>query len=825
MRYDQRMTRLLLFLSLPAFAQQIPARSFFDLPSSNGHGAVMVDTRTGRLTHFREHLPATEEPQLDALGMDAWNGNQPLSVKSRDLLFDAYFGLRVNGQQRWLDSTTVTNSAYVTAPPSPRGGSGIVTFQQAALGLTLTTSVFSPRSFARASYVAVLCAKNTGSTALTGVTVFHLTNLHLGFGRPGVLTDIGNTGETVVISPAGDVFERGFAGVVGVRPFGTAIASAWNSTTPMNENGFFIVRDTPNSVPARSGDLGVATDWASALQFDLGTLQANQEQCVGLVAAHHGDPFAQPELTAALDAFVNARTARQVLDTELADWAAFQASLHVPAGLTDDEAAVTRQSAVMLVMAQVQDHDAFLREVLTQDGEVRRTRFKTADGGTTLPAVVEHRGRGAVLASLPPGEWTYSWVRDGSYAAVALSELGLTAQSRAALSFFLDAEGGRFKDWNELQPNFPNYVVSLTRYAGFGVEETDFNDFGPNLEFDGFGLVLWALREHERRTADTTLVDARWNDISTRIADPLVALIDPSTGLLRKDSSIWETHWNGRERTWTYTNLTAARGLCDAAELAMRKGDLARATTYRQAGAALRFAIGQKLTDAQGALASNREELLSGTGHFDAAVLEGISLGIFAPDGRIAKATLDALDRQLRVAYGPGWARNDDRTDHSGATDLSPWGSEYDSAEWIFTDLRGALAMRAAGRMARADALLSFTAGQSANNALALAETYEESSGAWKFNAPMIGFGAGAWVLAVAHRGGLAITPACGAFEEPAAPVDAGVPFFDAGMPAVDAGSPDAGTGPPNPTRGCGCSSSPMFAGLALLLLLRACRR
>lgn len=824
MRYDQRMTRLLLLLSLPAFAQQIPARSFFDLPSSNGHGAVMVDTRTGRLTHFREHLPATEEPQLDALGMDAWNGNQPLYVKSRDLLFDAYFGLRVNGQQRWLDSTTVTNSAYATAPPSPRGGSGIVTFQQAALGLTLTTSVFSPRSFPRASYVAVLCAKNTGSTALTGVSVFHLTNLHLGFGRPGVLTDIGNTGETIVVSPAGDLFERGFAGVVGVRPLGTAIASAWNSATPMNENGFFIVRDTPNSLPARNGDLGVATDWASALQFDLGTLQANQEQCVGLVAAHHGDPFAQPELTTALDTFVNSRTAKQVLDAELADWAVFQASLHVPAGLTDDEAAVTRQSAVMLVMAQVQDHDAFLREVLTQDGEVRRTRFKSADGGTTLPAVVEHRGRGAVLASLPPGEWTYSWVRDGSYAAVALSELGLTAQSRAALSFFLDAEGGRFKDWNELQPNFPNYVVSLTRYAGFGVEETDFNDFGPNLEFDGFGLVLWALREHERRTADTTLVDARWTEISTRIADPLVALIDPSTGLLRKDSSIWETHWNGRERTWTYTNLTAARGLCDAAELAMRKGDLARATTYRQAGAALRLAIGQKLTDAQGALASNREELLSGTGHFDAAVLEGISLGLFAPDGRIAKATLDALDRQLRVAYGPGWARNDDRTDHPGATDLSPWGSEYDSAEWIFTDLRGALAMRAAGRTARADALLNFTTGQSVNNALALAETYGESSGAWKFNAPMIGFGAGAWVLAVAHRGGLAVTPACGAFEEPAAPLDAGVPLVDAGMPTIDAGSPDAGTEPPNPPKGCGCSSSPMFAGLALLLL-RACRR
>lgn len=820
------MTRLLLlFLSLPAFAQQIPPRSFFDLSSSNGHGAVMVDTRTGRLVHFRERLPATEEPQLDAQGNERWIGNQPQMVKSRDLLFDAYFGLRAGGQQRWLDATTVTNSGYATAAPSPRGGSGIVTFQQQALGLQLTTSVFAPLSLPHPGYVAVLCAKNTGSTALTGVSVFHLLNLHLGFGRPGVMTDLASNGETIVVSAAGDVFERGFAGVVGTRPLGSAVATAWNQTTPSAQNGFTIVQGTQGDLPARSGDLGVANDWASALQFDLGTLQPDAQQCVGVVTAHHGDPLAQPLVTGWLDAWLAGRTAGQVLDAELAAWRALQTSLHVPAALTDDEASVTRQAAAVLLMAQVQERDAFLREFLTQDGEARFTRFRALDGGTALPATIRHRGQGALLASLPPGEWTYTWVRDGTYAAVAMAELGWIDRSRAALSFFLDAEGGRFKNWTELQPaGFPNYGVSLTRYNGFGVEETDFNSFGPNLEFDGFGLVLWALREHERRTGDTTLVDARWDDIATRIGDPLVALIEPSTGLMRKDSSIWETHWNGRERTWTYTNLTAARGLCDAAELAQRRGDGARAATYRAAGLALRTAIAQKLTDPAGALASNREELMAGSGYFDAAVLEGIALGLFAPDGRIAQATLDALDRELKVPWGPGWARNDDRVDHAGASDLSPWGSEYDSAEWIYTDLRGAVAMRAAGRTGRADALLAFTTGQSAANALVLAETYDEASGAWKFNAPMVGFGAGAWVLAMAHRGGLAVTPACGAFDETVPPVDAGLP--DAGPPDAGTTSPgDAGTTPPKKPQGCGCTSTPMVMSLTLLSLLLRRRR
>lgn len=833
---------LLLLLVCPALAQQAPARSFFDLPSSNGHGAVLVDARRGRLTQFRERLPATEEPELDAQGNEKWIGNQPQMVPARDLLFDAYFGVRAGGQQRWLDGLAVDASGYAAAAPATSQGSGVVELQQQAYGLALRTFVYAPRAVPHAAFAMVLCARNPGASAVSGVSVFQLTNLHLGFGRPGVRSDLAANGETVVVAGNGDVFERGFAGVVGTRPLGAATVTAWNQASSPSENGFFVVRDTTGSFVARApGDLGGATDWVTGLQFDLGTLAAGEERCVGSVFAHHGDPFAQATVSGWLDAWVNGQGAKALLDAELAGWAAFQAGLRLPTGLGADEANITRQAAVVLAMAQVQEQDAFLREWLTEDGVPRTTRFRTLDGGTGLPGTIRHRGRGAVLASLPPGEWTYAWVRDGSYAAVALAELGLTTEAKEALRFFLDAEAGRFQGWSELQPaGILPYGVSLTRYVGFGVEETDFNAFGPNLEFDGFGLVLWALREAERRSGDTSLVDARWNDIATRIAEPLVGLIDPATGLVRKDSSIWETHWNGRERSWTYTNLTAARGLCDAAELAQRRGDAARATTFREAGRTLRANIAAKLTDAAGALASNREELLSGRDYFDAAVLEGVAMGLFDPSGRIARATLDALDRQLKVPFGPGWSRNDDLADHAGATDLSPWGSDYDSAEWVVTDLRGVVAMRAAGRAARADALLGFTREQSLANALAMAETYDPASGAWKFNAPMVGFGAGAWVLALAHRGGRALEPACGAFFDEGA-FDAGVPDAgppagdaglgaDAGLPpdagASDGGTGDAGVAPTPPGSGCGCSGGPslLAAALGVLLLRRRTR-
>ncbi|RYE94248.1 MAG: hypothetical protein EOO75_02460 [Myxococcales bacterium] len=85
---------------LPAAARaEVPVqRTVTWLPASNGHGALMVDLKTARLTHFREHLFATEEPLLDAQGQETWSGNQPLAVRSRDLLYDAYFGVRRGGQ-------------------------------------------------------------------------------------------------------------------------------------------------------------------------------------------------------------------------------------------------------------------------------------------------------------------------------------------------------------------------------------------------------------------------------------------------------------------------------------------------------------------------------------------------------------------------------------------------------------------------------------------------------------------------------------------------------------------------------------------------------
>lgn len=752
-----------------ARAEVPPTRTFYRLPSSNGYGAVLLDLEQARLTHFREHLYATEEPELNASGGEVWNGNQPAVIKTRDILYDAYFGLRSGGSQRWLTSVPVDLDASGYAPwaAGKKGGTGVVTMVQKVGDLEAMQFFFAPRAMSHASFVMAMRVRNTGAAKATQISAFSIHNFHLGFGRPGPMADIDENGETIELDTSGgkfDFIERAFAGVVVARAlapvshYGTAPAS--NVYQIVNDGA---VQDLPDTVNA-----SFANGSVGAFQWDLGDIDPGAEKWVGVAVAHHGDPFAKDAVQGSLDAYAGALGAQAIVDNEIAGWADFQANtIKLPGQLSDDEEALLRQSAAILQMGQVREQTTFLREWLAADGQPRYTAMGTSLGSppASLPATVAHRGKGAVLASLPPGEWTYAWIRDGAYAVTAMATLGMGAEAREGLLYYLNADAGKFQNWNELKSYaMPPYQISLVRYHGFGIEETDFNDFGPNLEFDGFGLFLWALRNYEEISGDKTLVDEQWGTISTKVADVLVALIDPETGLIRRDSSIWETHWNGRERFWTYTSITAARGLCDAAALAARIGDSTRAELYKTTGEKLREAIATRLTDASGALASNAEELAAGSGYWDAAVLDGIAMGLFDPKGPVAAATMKGLDDNLLSPAGAGWSRNDDRNDHAGKADLSPWGSEYDSAEWVVTNLRGAVAAFHMGDTARAEKLLAWVRDQSHTNYLAVAETYDESTGKYKFNAPMIGFGAGVYALALATRAGMFNDPACGAY-------------------------------------------------------------
>ena len=736
-----------------------PHRSWYDLPSSNGYGAVVVDLQQGRAHHLRDHLFATEEPRWDASGDEVWTNNHPEVVWSRDLLYDAFFGLSVDGASSWLTSHPVDldASGYVgLSDAGPAGGTNLLHIVQQVGDLYVERILWAPWGIERSAMAMLLRVRNDGAAA-HDVKAYSLHNLHLGEGRPGPTQDIGTENETIVVHADGLVEERGFAGVIALRPITTPSHIQGYSATSGGDNPWAIVDSGSGELGDSSGDLGSAEDSVSALQWTHGTLNPGQSAWSGLVLAHHGDPFAVDTLRAELDSWLSGRSPEQILADERAQWQTFQNSLDVPPNLSTDELNLYHHAAVVLRMAQVREQSTWLREWLTTDGEPRYSMFNSS-----LPGEVQHNAAGGVLASLPPGEWTYAWPRDGAYAIVGMSLAGMHTEAREALRYMLDAVSDRYRTYNELSayPITP-YAISLCRHHGFGVEESDTSGGGDfNFEFDGAGLWLWAMGEYIRASGDWTLLEDRWATVRDEVANFLVPLIDHND-LIMKDSSIWEHHWMGGERSWAYTSITAARGLCDAALFADHQGEAAQAQIWRDAANDLRDGLLTNLADADGAIAQTLEELQAGYGYTDAATNEVASMSLFDPNGTTTPATMDLIQQDLRTPGGLGFARNDDAW--ANGHGLSPWGGPYDSAEWVFIDLRMAVGLRETGQTGASDVLIDWITDQSTLNYLAIGETYDPNTADYTNNAPMVGFGSGAYIIAINHReGGYEVEPACG---------------------------------------------------------------
>src|SRR5262249_899115 len=118
-----------------------------------------------------------------------------------------------------------------------------------------------------------------------------------------------------------------------------------------------------------------------------------------------------------------------------------------------------------------------------------------------------HRAFGLINASLI-GEFLIPFVRDMSYAVVALTKMGHREEAKAGLNAYYNA-----RPIGTLQAEVGGgpYQISLTRYFGDGSEETDYEDHDPtkqNIEFDDWGLALWATGEYFAKYRDTAWLNA-----------------------------------------------------------------------------------------------------------------------------------------------------------------------------------------------------------------------------------------------------------------------------------------------------------------------------
>lgn len=708
------------------------------------------------------------------------------SAQTRNFAYDSYPGVRVGGTGTWLNAVAPLVTEYVP-------GTGVVHAVRQLGSLQLDEYDFAPIGLGEYASVMLLEVTQNGSSG--PVDAYSIFNYHLGSGAPAPGTD----SETLTYDATRDAYyETGPSGVA--FAYLSVAPSTYHGCTPNNPFGLLNAGSNLQNDP---GTGGPTTDAVAGFQSSLGTLASGTRTWAGWITVLAPDANGAGAVDR-VRAWVNGRSAQQLLADETSSWASWVKP--APSGASAAEAALAAQSQVVLRMGQV------------------------TEPGT---------GQGQILASVAPGSWNIAWVRDMAYATVALVRTGHYAEAKAAIAFQLGAASGTYAT----QVGAP-YQISVCRYYGDGSEWSDSNADGPNIEFDGFGLFLWELDEYARASGDKASVTQWWPAVKGKVADVLVGLQE-STGLVKPDSSIWEVHWNGQQKHFAYTTLTAAAGLCAASRLATTAGDSASSATYLAAGQKGRDALLPNLRAPGGALVQSTEALAAGSGFLDAAVIEAMNLGLVDPTRHTAQATLGVLEAGLVPQSGRGFMRSD-------------VGDSYSSHEWVFVDLRAERALELEGDATYQSSLFGWNVAQASDNFGEVSELHDPVTADYAGQSPMVGFGAGAYLLALFDRGTPG-APACGAYaSEPANPTDGGpdgatgtdggMPSADGGHPTADAGGTDASPVPGDdagdqgdsgaPTgstgaskSGCGCGVAttgdgrPWIFGLAPLLVLVLRRR
>ncbi|MFL6736124.1 MAG: glycoside hydrolase family 15 protein [Sphingomonas sp.] len=366
----------------------------------------------------------------------------------------------------------------------------------------------------------------------------------------------------------------------------------------------------------------------------------------------------------------------------------------------------------------------------------------------------DRHGNGLIVAALPD-VYSTPWVRDMAWATVALIRMGHKAEARAALLAYFNAQPtGKMRT----EVNGADYQVSVVRYFGDGEEEPFFTQEGStNIEFDDWGEALWVLGEYLRRYDDNALLKAAthrgplYEAARDFVVKPLMANMEKyHDGLIvAADTSIWEERQKDKKH-FAFSTAMAIVGLREFADVARRAGD----EPAREEALAAR-ALLEKGFEA----AFVRDGKLRGTledgvkNDIDGALLPIINFGL-VHDPELVRSTVERM-KLLKVRSG-GYRRV--RSTYTDPKIFEYW---YERQEFLFVDLHLAELYRRLGRKAEADAMLKRVVDKAAADHDIIPEMYValpcqlfpgrigDPTGAL----PMVGYGAGAYVLHLLERG------------------------------------------------------------------------
>ncbi len=686
----------------PAARANTPQRSLTLLTTGNGYGFQVFDVNKNGISYFLDHPYRYVGPPPS--GSPA--GTQGPS--RRNLAYSVYFGLHAGQTSGWLNAPTSAGSAEYTDDAN-------IIHVPAKLGVNVDSYFFAPFGYAGNAMVALMSAPG----ATDGFALF---NFHMGsVGSDPDAPDSNNESSRPVSG-------SGINGIVETGPGGGAMVYvALNGLDHSDCSGAYAKVQAGQNLG--SGETCSQSDVVPAFEKTLGS-----DGWMAVAMQYVDDPTTADAAAKALVAWANNRSPATILSdaqTEFESWRVKPAS--DVALCNNDETHLWRQSEAVLRMGQILETNA---------SSVKEAEYSG-------PRV----NHGMILASLPVGQWHTGWVRDGTFATVALARMGHYAEAKEELNFLLGATAGTYKSYVKNQ----SYQVSVCRYYGSGQEESDYSgNLGPNVELDDWGLVMWAARQYVQNSGDTAWLTSKtslgstvYDAIANGIAAPLEANLEPE-GFVVADSSIWEVHEGAKEH-FAWTSLAAARGFCDMAVLAQKAGQ--SPAHYQQLSTTAKAAILANFVDSTGALGGSLEGL--STGVYTDASVAGAFIWNLLPSftDQTATATLKLLGN-LQVPSG-GFKRNNNSL------------SDYDNNEWILIDLLMSNSYQRAGQTALAAQYLSQNVAQAAANFYLLPELYnaiasEGTIGVYTGSIPMVGYGGGAYIMTILDRAGKIEPNDCG---------------------------------------------------------------
>lgn len=638
-------------------------KNYHYFTSANGYSAVVFDDISKRVKMFFPHIYK----------------NFDKNTEVNNIAFDTYFGLSLDGENFWLPER---NEAYSSLNYLEKTGiiHTVSRFEKAEV----EEFIFAPMSLEVSSMLMLIKVKALAD--LQSLSIFSIHNFHLGLEENKV-----NFKSERILYDSSDIYIESSETSDYIVAYKPLVPNSIHSTNPINPYNVVKSGGTLSNV----SDSKIVDDAVCGFEMDYGVVKSGESRWFGVLILYK-DNKDKDEIINLANKLTENKNVEDFLNDEIEFWNNhFNIVDQDILGIFDKDP-LLYNAAALLKMSQV--------------------REKNYEG---------RKPNGQILASLPPGMWNITWLRDMMYSIFALVEIGLREDALNGLKFILNADCGYFKEYVGT-----DYKFSVCRYYGDGMEESDVNEDGPNIEFDGPGLFLAGVGSYVSRYGVDELRE--YSDIIfSNFADVILSLID-SEGLIKADSSIWERHLNGKEKHFTYTQITALAGLCGAILFADKLGDSKHLSLYKEAYYRLRDNVLEKLIHKDGYLVSSLEEYRALAGFLDAAVIEAINLGVISGNDLFSKKTMDIMS--LLKTAGGGYKRNDD-------------GDWYDKQEWVFIDLRIASAYKKIGREDIAKSIIDRVKSYVILNNYQFPELITEDGNNIAGSVPMIGFGAGAYIL------------------------------------------------------------------------------